>query len=139
MRLAEFSGVDRYRERAALAFSSFSDTLEERPSALSEMLLALDYQLDSTLEVVLVSPAQGGEPNAMLAPLRGTFGPSRILAVVREGSDHDELAKLVPLVSGKTARGGKTTAYVCENRICQFPTSDPQVFAQQLRSFNKID
>jgi uncharacterized protein YyaL (SSP411 family) len=28
--------------------------------------------------------------------------------------------------------GGKLTAYVCEQRVCALPTSDPAIFAQQI-------
>ena len=56
----------------------------------------------------------------------------------REGEPLEQTAQLVPLVSGKLARGGKVTAYVCLNRVCRFPTHDPEVFAQQLRNFVAI-
>ena len=55
----------------------------------------------------------------------GGLPPISMIAVV---------AALIPLVSGKKARQGRTTAYVCENRVCKFPTSDPAVFSKQLRS-----
>ena len=139
LRLAEFTGDAATAERAALAFSSFAETLEQRPAALSEMLLALDYQLDSTLEIVLVSGTGARAPEALLAPLRSTFVPSRIVAVTREGEDLEGLSQLVPLVKGKLARAGRPTAYVCENRVCAFPTSDPETFAEQLRKPRKIE
>ena len=34
--------------------------------------------------------------------------------------------------NGKVCIDGKVTAYVCENRICQLPTTDPAVFAEQI-------
>ena len=30
----------------------------------------------------------------------------------------------------KTVQGSRTTAYVCEDNVCQQPTSDPQEFAR---------
>jgi uncharacterized protein YyaL (SSP411 family) len=55
-----------------------------------------------------------------------------VLAVVSEGESQRELAPLVPLVAGRVARDGRPTAYVCERRVCAFPTADPEVFAGQL-------
>ena len=55
-----------------------------------------------------------------------------MLAVVGAGEPLKELAALVPLVEGKTARGGKPTAYVCERQVCELPTTDPSRFAAQL-------
>jgi uncharacterized protein YyaL (SSP411 family) len=70
----------------------------------------------------------------MLAPLRCAHLPNRILAVATEGDDLSAHAALVPLVAGKVAREDKVTAYLCENRVCQLPTTDPEVFAEQLGS-----
>jgi hypothetical protein len=54
--------------------------------------------------------------------------------VVGEADRFDTHAALVPLVEGKFARDGVATAYVCENRICELPTTDPAVFARQIRA-----
>jgi uncharacterized protein YyaL (SSP411 family) len=43
------------------------------------------------------------------------------------------LAKHVPMVKGKVTRKGKATAYVCQQGVCQLPTIDPGVFAEQTR------
>jgi uncharacterized protein YyaL (SSP411 family) len=37
------------------------------------------------------------------------------------------------------ARDSKPTAYVCENRICDLPTTDPAVFATQIRTVHELD
>jgi len=58
--------------------------------------------------------------------------PNRILAVVSEGKDSSAQAKIIPLIENKTTRDGKATAYVCEASACEFPTTDPKVFARQI-------
>jgi uncharacterized protein YyaL (SSP411 family) len=132
LRLAEFTGDADYTDRAILLFSAYSDALERSPSSLTEMLMALDYYHGTTKEIVVVRPPSGGEIEPMLAPIRNTHLPNRILSVVTEGADLEAHATIVPLVRGKTARRGRVTAYVCENRVCKFPTSDPDVLAKQL-------
>ncbi len=77
--------------------------------------------------------------DAMLEPLRVSFVPNRVLAVVREGDDLDALAGTVPLVVGKRAIQGRVTAYVCENRVCRYPTSDPAVLGRQIRGEKPVD
>jgi uncharacterized protein YyaL (SSP411 family) len=52
--------------------------------------------------------------------------------VVPEGREQKALARLIPLVGDKVARKGVATAYVCERRVCDLPTSDPEVFAKQI-------
>ena len=102
------------------------------PAASSELLLAADYHLDTPKEIVIVTPKSRAEAEPFLARLRTTFLPNRILTVVAEGEDLAAQARLIPLVESKIARGGKATAYVCEKRVCELPTTDPAVFAKQI-------
>jgi hypothetical protein len=95
-------------------------------------LLTLSDQLAGTREVVIVAPAEGGDLEAMLRPLRERFVPNRVLAVTREGKEMAAMVDLVPLVESKRALSGRVTAYVCEDRVCSYPTSDPKILAQQL-------
>jgi uncharacterized protein YyaL (SSP411 family) len=139
LRLYEFTTDGRTLARATRLFSAFYDTLQRQPTQVSELLLALDYRLDAVKEVVVVRPSAGGDLHAMLAPLRTTHLPNRILSVVVEGSGLEAHAALVPLVSGKVARGGEVTAYVCEDRVCAFPTSDPAVAAAQLAEVKPLE
>ena len=63
--------------------------------------------------------------------LRATYAPNKVVAVVAE-NEVAALANRLPLVKGKRARKGRTTAYVCERGVCQLPTSDADVFVRQL-------
>ncbi len=111
------------------------------PVAVSPGAVCLDYHLDRAKEVVVVSPSSGAEPElaAMLTPLRTSFVPNHVLSVVREGEELEAHAQFVPLVSGRRARQGKVTAYVCVNRVCDFPTDDPQVFSQQIGEIARFE
>ena len=37
-------------------FSAFSDLMESQPTAISEMLVALDFYLSKRVEIVLIAP-----------------------------------------------------------------------------------
>jgi uncharacterized protein YyaL (SSP411 family) len=133
LRLLELTTGDRYRVRAERTLRAFGARLDEHPAALSEMLLALDFHLDTRLELVIVTPSSRKQAETFLAELRSAFVPNRILTVVSEGAELESHAKLVPLVGGKIARDGEATAYVCEAGVCELPTTDPDVFARQIR------
>ena len=75
--------------------------------------------------------AASASAKPFLARLRATYLPNHVVAVV-DDPDRTELGQLVPLVTDKIARGGRPTAYVCEGRVCDLPTSDPDVFARQI-------
>jgi uncharacterized protein YyaL (SSP411 family) len=139
LRLYEFTLDARYLESASQLFSAFYETLEREPARVAEMLLALDYELDAVKEVVVVGPEAGGDLAPMLAPLRSAFLPNRILSVVSEGAELAAHAEVVPLVSRKVARDGRVTAYVCVDRVCDLPTSDPGVVAKQIAEIEPLE
>ncbi len=138
MRLHELTTEDRYRRRAERTQRAFGERLARAPVALSEMLLAAEFHLDTPKEVVIVTPTAREEAEPFLAKLRSTFLPNRVLAVATEGADLTAQARLVPLLQGKLALRGQATAYVCERGVCKLPTSDPEVFARQIRKVEPL-
>ncbi len=127
LRLHALTGDQAYRARAGLVLSAFRETLENDPARVSELLLALDFALEPTQEIVVV---EGAGLDALLAPLRETYAPSRFVLVVAPGDPTP--AELVPAARGKLARDGRATAYVCRDRVCDAPTSDPAVLREQV-------
>ena len=134
LRLAAFTTDDRYRAAADLLLTGFAPLLEGSPGAVSELLLALDWRHDRPREVVVVTAGSAAAAAELLAPVRRTFLPNRILAVVPDTGREAGLEDLIPLIQGKVAAEGRATAYVCEHGVCQLPTSDAQVLAEQLAS-----
>jgi hypothetical protein len=139
LRLHELTTDDRYRRRAEQTLQAFAERLSQAPAALSDMLLAVDFQVDTPKEVVIVVPTSRKEAQPLLAKLRSTFLPNRVLIVAAEGPDLAAQSRLVPLLQGKATRKGQATAYVCERRVCKLPTSDPEVFARQIQKVQPLN
>jgi uncharacterized protein YyaL (SSP411 family) len=134
LRLYEFTTQDGFRARAEKVFRAMAPLLQANPVALSEMLLAVDFYLDTPRQIVVVVPP--GRPTADAAPLlqaahRG-FLPNRVLSVVRAGREQSESARVIPLLEGKDALGDRPTAYACEGRACHLPTADPAELSRLL-------
>ncbi len=127
LRLYELTSDEGYRERATTTLTASGALLARSPGAMPRMLAALDFQLDKPKQIVLVAPA-GGSSAPLLDRVRRAYVPNRVLVQVIEG----DTQSLTSLVEGKSARGGKPTAYVCVGTHCEQPTSDPDVLAQQL-------
>ncbi len=133
LRLHELTLDERYRSAARKLLEGFGQRIRQAPTSLSEMLLALDFFLDSPKEIVVVTAAGSrDDADPFLAVLRRTYLPNKVLSVVSEGQDVRAQADLIPLVKGKVARKGLVTAYVCERGVCQLPTTDVAVFTAQL-------
>jgi uncharacterized protein YyaL (SSP411 family) len=134
LRLSELTGEHQYSDMAIPIFSAFGDLMDSQPTAISEMLLALDFYLSKRVEIVLIAPPDKSGLDAMLAPVRTTFYPNRVLVAATEGEQLEKHAEINPLLKDRIARGGKTTVYLCQNYVCGFPTADPAKFAEQLEA-----
>lgn len=66
----------------------------------------------------------------MRAELRASLPSARVQAPLPMPPD-GRMAGF-PLLEGKVARDGLTTAYVCHDGLCEAPTTDPAVFRVQL-------
>ena len=135
LRLGEFSSNHGYKKRAEKALMSFAAILGSQPTALAELLLAVDFYLDRPKEIVIVTP-QGQKEAAQpfLNRFRKTFLANRTLVVAAEGDNLDDQASIIPMLSDRSAMNGTTTAYVCEGNTCKTPTTDPVEFSRQLGS-----
>ena len=101
--------------------------------------MALDFSLDTPKAIVIVSPrGRLLESKPFLKVLGNTYLPNRVLIQVEEGEKAKRLARIIPIVTGKTAIGGKVTAYVCEKGICLLPAHTPDDFATQIKIVDKL-
>lgn len=135
LRLAALTGDEAYLEAAEQSFRAFGDLLRKTPDRMPALLEALAWLQGAHQEVIVVLPEAGadaGGAEALLAVLRRVHQPQRVQVIVREGEALEANRALVSLLGGKTARDGRATAYVCENRTCRFPTPDPAEFERQL-------
>ncbi len=131
LRLAAFTGEERWREEAALALRQAAPALATSPLSLAETLIGLDLFLEPAREVVLAWPADAAPPEPLLSVLRRTFLPSRALLGAPEPG-LAALARVAPLAGGKVAAGGRPAAYVCRRGACGLPAAEPAALAAQL-------
>jgi len=132
LRLSAFTADDRWRRIADGALRHYARELEEAPTSLSDMLLALDFATDAAREVVLVWPEDAPPPEGFLAVLRRTFLPNRAIAGAAEGEPLARLGRVAPVAAEKVAAGGLPTAYVCEKGQCRLPAIEPEKLAAQI-------
>ena len=125
IRLAHMTGEARYEQKAAQLMSSFSSVVSRAPSACTQLMSALDFAIGPSCEVVIVSGSDEGDTKRMLEALRSRFAPRK---VVTQSSSLSRLQKKpysYALPEGLTSSEGKATVYVCCNRVCNQPTTDP--------------
>ena len=133
LRFSKLTGDDSYKTRAEKVFRAFSVILEESPLSFSEALLALDYYHSRVNEIVLVLPDNAQlETDSFFNELKKWYLPNKALTVIYQ-SQVEKQQNLLKPVTRKTAMNGKTTVYICEERVCQLPAFDLKELRRQLK------
>jgi len=133
LRLYEFTTDETYRRRALAGLKFFADKLRDYPTALSEMLLAVDAFHANPKEIVIITPGPRSGADLFLERLGDIYLANRVLTVLTAGGQVKRQAQYIPIVAGKKILQNRPTAYVCERWICKLPTTDPAEFSRQLQ------
>ena len=130
LRLAELTGDGERAERAERTLRSVGSLANRYPQGFSQLLLAVDHLAAGPREIVIAGEDGAADVERMLALVRATFLPQRVVARARAGAD----TELLPLLAGKETPKGSARAYVCRNYACGVPARTPEELARQLES-----
>ncbi|HPS01956.1 MAG TPA: thioredoxin domain-containing protein [Candidatus Sumerlaeota bacterium] len=135
LRLARFLDKPDYADRAERVFSLLSDQLNRHPLAYSPLLLALDFHLSPSLDIVLCGKQNSEGIGRFRQVLSERFLPGRVLAFHESGEGMvDKASGQMPLLSGKQSLDGQPVAYVCLDRTCLSPIQSPEELGRILDS-----
>ncbi len=130
LRLAAFTGVPEYEDVAAKVLESMAPVMQEHPTSFGRLLCAADFYLSTPLEVALIGNPQEDDTKAMLAEVYKRYLPNRILASASEADNGAR--EIVAILRDRPQVGGRVTAYVCRNRVCELPVTSPEELAAKL-------
>src|SRR5437660_92433 len=119
-------------ERARKTIDAFATTLSHFPSAMPQMLIALDFSLGKPRQIVIAGKKEAPETKALLTEVRRHFLPKTIL-LLADGSDGQKyLGEKSEAIRAMSPVDGKPAAYVCENFTCKAPVTNPKALRDLL-------
>ncbi|HEV7563727.1 MAG TPA: thioredoxin domain-containing protein, partial [Solirubrobacterales bacterium] len=124
LRLEALTGEREYGNQAEGVLRLFAKTAVQHPESFAHLLRALDFYLEPTREVALISSPDAGsvaeDVAELAAVVRSSFRPRLVLAAGPEGGEQP------PLLAGRTMVDGAPAAYACQNFACELPVSEPE-------------
>jgi hypothetical protein len=89
------------------------------------MLIALDFAIGPSREIVIAGPAEAPATQAMVKEVYLRFLPNKVMAL-RPVADEaaKQITRLAPFLERQRPIGGGPTVYVCEDHSCELPTND---------------
>jgi uncharacterized protein len=130
LRLSELTGQGELARRAERATRSLGAMVNQYPAAFSQLLLVVDHLAAGPREIVIAGDPSGNAVQELLATVRRTFLPQRVVAVARAGTD----SSLFPLLEGKEPGPTGARAYVCRNYACRAPVETPEALGLALEA-----
>jgi hypothetical protein len=135
IRLGKLTGNQRYLEVAEQTMRQAANLMHRVPGATGQMLMAVDFHLGPTYEMVLAGDLTDSATATVMADLRRRFLPNKVVAMPTasktthsdkttlpdQTTSPDQKGALADLLVGKTAIGGSPTLYICEGFACQQP------------------
>jgi uncharacterized protein YyaL (SSP411 family) len=125
LRLGHMTGREDYLKKAEEISRAFSEPVNRYPPGHAHLMMALDYALNPSYEVVIVGRPAAEDTRAMLTALRKPYLPSKV--VLLRPSDNTaaaEIIRMAPFTEFMVPKDGRATDYVCTNFVCKLPTTD---------------
>ena len=130
LRLGRLLGRDDYTRHAEGIIRAVAGAAGEYPGAFGKLLCALDLLLNPGYEIAILGDPAAPDTLALLAAIRARYLPASVLAL--RPPEDVETPSLVPFLAERVQIGGRATAYVCRDYVCQLPVTDPAALGAQL-------
>ncbi len=124
LRLAAMLDKKAWREQAKKTLHAFDAQLNQAPAALPQMLVALDWSRAKPIQIVVAGKPGAVDTNAMWREVNIHFTPNKVLILADGGAGQKFFSAHVDFMKDVAPIDHQATAYVCENFVCQLPTTD---------------
>jgi hypothetical protein len=124
LRLGRMTGSVALEQRAERLLRTFSRQVADQPMAYTQLLVALDFIVGPSREMVVSGDPDLKTTQEMLRVIQKGFLPNKVLLLRPEGEETNRLASLSPFVEAMVPIDGNPAVYVCEQHTCQAPIKD---------------
>jgi uncharacterized protein YyaL (SSP411 family) len=130
LKLASLTGAYQLEDKAEQLFYSCGQEVEANPMGYTYFLQAYLYSQAPVSTIVLVEGEENKDNSEMVLLLQKGFLPHIVSLYL--SAKTKEIIKIIPFLADYQAVKGKTTAYFCQNKMCQAPIQDVVEFKKAL-------
>jgi len=121
LRLGRLTGNTDLEEKADQITKVFAAEVTEHPMAYTQLLVALDFMVGPSQEIVMAGDPASENMRDMLNVVRSKFLPNKVVLMRLDGEEGKRLATLCPFVEPMHSVNHKPTVYLCEQYSCKKP------------------
>lgn len=129
LKLSVITDNKDYQSKAVESLRSAREMMTRFPTGAGHWLTALDFYLSTPKEIVIVGSPQDNATIELARTVFDTFIPNHVL--VSSDPENPQILQY-PLIADRPMLGGQSTAYVCENYVCNLPVTSTDDLLNQL-------
>jgi len=132
LRIARMTADADCEHKAAQIGRAFASQVLQYPSAATHLLLALDFAIGPSHEVVIAGGPRQTETRVLLRALRSRFLPNKVVMLRDAEQERGSLSRIAPFTEHMIPVNGKPAAYICSNCTCAAPCTDAEAMLHVL-------
>lgn len=121
LRLSRMLHDEENRQAALSIFSGFSNLIQKMPTAVPQMLAALEMHHSPSRQLVIAGDPTSPDTQALLANIRSRYTPDAVVLLADGATGQKLLTTQSEAFSSMKKINGKAALYRCENFSCQHP------------------
>jgi uncharacterized protein len=134
VRLSWFFDNKDWQRMAEQTINAFQAQLSRSPSSLPQLLVALCASESAPRQVVIAGKPDASDTLALLREVNHRYQPNKIVILADGGPGQAYFTQKIEFFKDVHPIDDKATAYVCQNFVCQLPTSDLAVVSRLLET-----
>ncbi|WP_455369552.1 thioredoxin domain-containing protein [[Eubacterium] cellulosolvens] len=134
LRLSRITANIELEKKSIQICKSFSNIVKKSPSSFTQLMVALDFLLGPSYEVVIAGNSNADDTKNMLKVLRANYLPNKILLLNPTEEESPKIHKIVHHITKQPSIDGQATSYICTNYSCKEPTTDVKKMIKMLES-----
>jgi len=131
MRLSRLTNDTSLLSSAEKVIQANGSAFSRYPVSYSEMLIAFDFILGPSYEIVLVGSPDSHDFRGLVEAVNQSYIPNHVL-LHKPISSGGAIEQIAPFIKNHLELDGKPAAYVCKEFRCSMPTNDPQKLKELL-------
>ncbi|MCH8046409.1 MAG: thioredoxin domain-containing protein [Planctomycetes bacterium] len=132
LRLSQMTANDILNEMAANSLAYFGERIKKAPHVMPQFLAAVDFNLSKPKQIIIAGKSDDPHTKEILKEINSRYIPNKIILLADGGKGQKTLESYIPFIGTIKELNGKSTAYICENYVCQLPTTEISVIANLL-------
>lgn len=133
LKISQITEDEELKQKITGIEKAFSETILRSPTGFTQFMVAFDYKVGPSYEIVIAGNPDEEETRVMIEAVKNNYIPNKTL-VLRPLDETSEILELIPSLKFKTSEDNKSIAYICSEGTCNAPINDSKTLLKLLNS-----